>query len=141
MMVDGMASLRSGNPLRPMPIWRTWPSRRPGPGSRTLAELHRGQAALVERTVAEEFEQRLVDATAVLPVGDPLDPATRVGRWPEPAFMTPWSGRSSPTTCRCSSKRSGYGRELATAGIHEFTNIRTFWVQAAGTPPPATLTE
>jgi succinate-semialdehyde dehydrogenase/glutarate-semialdehyde dehydrogenase len=38
-------------------------------------------------------------------------------------------------------KRSGYGRELAAVGIHEFTNIRTFWVQAAGTPPPATLTE
>jgi succinate-semialdehyde dehydrogenase/glutarate-semialdehyde dehydrogenase len=29
--------------------------------------------------VAEEFEQRLVDATAALAVGDPLDPATRVG--------------------------------------------------------------
>jgi succinate-semialdehyde dehydrogenase/glutarate-semialdehyde dehydrogenase len=31
-------------------------------------------------------------------------------------------------------KRSGYGRELAAVGIHEFTNIRTFWVQPAGTP-------
>ena len=38
-------------------------------------------------------------------------------------------------------KRSGYGRELAAVGIHEFTNIRTFWVQPAGAPPPATLTE
>jgi succinate-semialdehyde dehydrogenase/glutarate-semialdehyde dehydrogenase len=34
---------------------------------------------IVERTVAEEFEQRLVDATAALAVGAPLDPATRVG--------------------------------------------------------------
>jgi succinate-semialdehyde dehydrogenase/glutarate-semialdehyde dehydrogenase len=27
-------------------------------------------------------------------------------------------------------KRSGYGRELASAGIREFTNIRTYWVSA-----------
>src|SRR5215208_6841022 len=34
---------------------------------------------IVEHTVAEEFERRLVEATAAMPVGDPLDPATRVG--------------------------------------------------------------
>ena len=31
---------------------------------------------IVEQTVAEEFERRLVDATAALTIGDPLDPAT-----------------------------------------------------------------
>ena len=28
-------------------------------------------------------------------------------------------------------KKSGYGRELAAAGIREFTNIRTYWTVAA----------
>jgi succinate-semialdehyde dehydrogenase/glutarate-semialdehyde dehydrogenase len=34
---------------------------------------------VVEEPVADEFERRFVDAAAALPVGDPLDPATRVG--------------------------------------------------------------
>jgi succinate-semialdehyde dehydrogenase / glutarate-semialdehyde dehydrogenase len=34
---------------------------------------------IVEEPVADEFERRFVDAVAALPVGDPLDPATRVG--------------------------------------------------------------
>jgi succinate-semialdehyde dehydrogenase / glutarate-semialdehyde dehydrogenase len=34
---------------------------------------------IVDTAVAEEFEQRFADAVAALPVGDPLDPATRIG--------------------------------------------------------------
>jgi succinate-semialdehyde dehydrogenase/glutarate-semialdehyde dehydrogenase len=34
---------------------------------------------VIEEPVADEFERRFVDAVAALPVGDPLDPATRVG--------------------------------------------------------------
>ena len=35
-------------------------------------------------------------------------------------------------------KRSGHGRELAAAGIREFTTIRTYWItNPAGAPEPA----
>jgi succinate-semialdehyde dehydrogenase/glutarate-semialdehyde dehydrogenase len=38
-------------------------------------------------------------------------------------------------------KRSGYGRELSHYGIHEFTNIKTVWIQeSGGTGPGARLT-
>jgi succinate-semialdehyde dehydrogenase/glutarate-semialdehyde dehydrogenase len=198
---------------------------------------------IVEQPVAEEFEQRLVDATAALPVGDPLDPATRVGPlaradlrdtlerqveasralgarvllggrrldgggWffaptvlagvtrdmavfqqetfgpvaaviraedaeaaVELANDTPYGlgasvwtrdldraqrlGRriesgslfvnatvaSDPRLPFGGVKRSGHGRELAAAGIREFSNVRTFWVQPSDAEPPAVLTE
>jgi succinate-semialdehyde dehydrogenase/glutarate-semialdehyde dehydrogenase len=47
--------------------------------------LNAGQSCLaakrfiVDDAVADEFEQRFADAVAALPVGDPLDPATRIG--------------------------------------------------------------
>jgi succinate-semialdehyde dehydrogenase/glutarate-semialdehyde dehydrogenase len=47
--------------------------------------LNAGQSCLaakrfiVDDAAADEFEQRFADAVAALPVGDPLDPATRIG--------------------------------------------------------------
>ena len=35
-------------------------------------------------------------------------------------------------------KKSGYGRELAAAGIREFTNIRTYWTVSTPGAPPTT---
>ncbi|HET7518303.1 MAG TPA: aldehyde dehydrogenase family protein [Actinomycetes bacterium] len=48
----------------------------PGPGGQSCIAARR---FVVEEPVADEFERRFVDAVAALPVGDPLDPATRVG--------------------------------------------------------------
>ena len=38
-----------------------------------------GSRLLVESTVAEEFTRRIVEKARTIPVGDPLDPATKVG--------------------------------------------------------------
>lgn len=38
-----------------------------------------GSRMLVERAIYDEFRDALVDAASALPIGDPLDPATRVG--------------------------------------------------------------
>jgi betaine-aldehyde dehydrogenase len=38
-----------------------------------------GSRLLVQRSIADEFIQRVVDRARTVPVGDPLDPATKVG--------------------------------------------------------------
>jgi acyl-CoA reductase-like NAD-dependent aldehyde dehydrogenase len=38
-----------------------------------------GSRLLVQRSIADEFEARVVERAATVPVGDPLDPATKVG--------------------------------------------------------------
>jgi betaine-aldehyde dehydrogenase len=46
-----------------------------------------GSRVLVERTVAEEFQAAVVARAAQVPVGDPLDPSTKVGPIASPAQL------------------------------------------------------
>lgn len=106
-----------------------------GPGMTAFDEETFGPLAAL--TVAQDDEDavRLADATAFglgLSVWT-ADAARGVGlarRITSGAAFVNAVVASDPRLPFGGTKRSGYGRELAAAGIREFTNTRTFWVAA-----------
>ena len=116
------------------------------PGMPVFREETFGPVAAVIRAADEEAAVALANDT---PYGlgasvwtRDLDRAQRLGRRIESgSLFVNAVVASDPRLPFGGVKRSGHGRELAAAGIREFTNIRAFWVQPADAPPPATLTE
>lgn len=106
-----------------------------GPGMPAFDEETFGPLAAI--TVARDHEDavRLANATAYglglsIWTADPDRGVALARRITSGAAFVNAIVASDPRLPFGGTKRSGYGRELAAAGIREFTNTRTYWVTA-----------
>ncbi|MPY58596.1 aldehyde dehydrogenase family protein [Streptomyces spongiae] len=104
-----------------------------GPGMPAFDEETFGPLAALTVARDDEDAVRLANATAYglglsVWTGDPGRGVALARRVTSGAAFVNAVVASDPRLPFGGTKRSGHGRELATAGIREFTNIRTYWV-------------
>lgn len=104
-----------------------------GPGMPAFDEETFGPLAAIAVARDDEDAVRLADATPFglglsVWTGDPARGVALARRITSGAAFVNAVVASDPRLPFGGTKRSGYGRELAAAGIREFTNARTYWV-------------
>ncbi|QLH26380.1 aldehyde dehydrogenase family protein [Streptomyces sp. Rer75] len=106
-----------------------------GPGMAAFDEETFGPLAAIAVARDDEDAVRLANATAYglglsVWTADPARGVALARRITSGAAFVNAIVASDPRVPFGGTKRSGYGRELAAAGIREFTNTRTYWVTA-----------
>jgi len=106
-----------------------------GPGMAAFDEETFGPLAAITVARDDEDAVRLANATAYglglsIWTSDPGRGVALARRITSGAAFVNAIVASDPRLPFGGTKRSGYGRELAAAGIREFTNTRTYWVTA-----------
>ncbi|SDP05162.1 Aldehyde dehydrogenase family protein [Streptomyces sp. cf386] len=104
-----------------------------GPGMPAFDEETFGPLAAIAVAQDDEDAVRLANATAYglglsIWTADPGRGLALARRVTSGAAFVNAIVASDPRLPFGGTKRSGYGRELAAAGIREFTNTRTYWV-------------